>query len=205
LTLLQRLTQQPSPVHIPPNEISLTYLHAFLTGEECTELIARSQGLFSRSETGRGISPARTSHSAFPSKHAPAAVVVRRVLLRVMELTGAHSWCIDGPIVVRYEPGQQFTPHFDSSLTMNDKDDSYPPRQFTLFVYLNTLPPHTGGETEFTKLGVKFAPKAGDALFWRNHKDRFTERFDDSEHAGRPPLIGVKYGQSADGEMSKLS
>jgi prolyl 4-hydroxylase len=193
LTLLQRLTQQPSPVSIPPNEISLTYLHAFLTGDECKELVALSQGCFFRSSTTLGLSDIRTSFSAeLSSSHA----LVRVVRQRVTELTGATDTHIQQLYAVRYEPGQQFTPHFDSNLTLAAAGCL---REFTLFVYLNTMTPDAGGETEFTKLGVKFAPKTGDALFWRNHKDRNSPHFLDGEHAGRPPLSGVKYGQSAPG------
>jgi prolyl 4-hydroxylase len=191
LTLLQRLTQQPSPVHIPPNEISLTYLHAFLTAAECKELIALSHGKFERSSTTLGITDRCTSSSSvLPTSHA----LVRLVRQRVTELTGATDTRIQKLYAVRYEPGQQFTPHFDSDLASATRGCL---RQFTLFVYLNTLPPDAGGETEFTKIGVKFTPKAGDALFWRNHKDRHSPHFLDGEHAGRPPLSGVKYGQSA--------
>jgi prolyl 4-hydroxylase len=193
LNLLQRLTLKPSPVLIPPNCISLHYLHAFLSEEECTHLIELSHGQFSRSTTYSGISASRTSHSASLSRYNPVVAAVRQ---RVMELTGTKSSrCIQGPSVVRYEPGQQFKPHYDSRL--EDDEDGHPPREFTVFVYLNTMPPDAGGETEFTQIGVKFTPKAGDALFWRNHKDRFTESFKESMHAGRPPLSGVKYGQSA--------
>jgi hypothetical protein len=45
-------------------------------------------------------------------------------------------------------------------------------------------------------------PKAGDALFWRNHKDRHSPHFQDGEHAGRPPLSGVKYGQSTEHNLA---
>jgi prolyl 4-hydroxylase len=186
--LLQRLTCKPSPVPIPPNSIGLTYLHEFLSPKECAELIALSQGQFARSTVGYGsISSKRTSNSAGLGAGIP---LVRRIRQRITEFTGASDGRIEEPSVVRYEVGQQYRPHFDSSLDGHH-------REFTLFVYLNTLPaPDAGGETEFTKLGVKFTPKEGDALFWRNHKDRDSPHFQDGRHAGRPPLSGVKYGQS---------
>ena len=146
---------------IPPNEINLTYLHAFLTSDECTELISLSQGLFSRSLTALGIHADRTSHSAHPSSSANAngrGDVMHRVRKRVTELTGAHSTRIQGPTVVRYEPGQQFKPHFDSGLDFATHKCL---REFSFFAYLNTLSPDAGGETEFTKIGVKFTPKGG--------------------------------------------
>jgi prolyl 4-hydroxylase len=197
LTLLQRVTQQPSPVTIPPNSISLHYLHAFLTQEECTHLLELSHGHFSRSTTYSGISASRTSHSASLSRYNPVVAAVRQ---RVMELTGTKSSrCIRGPSVVRYEPGQQFKPHFDSLLDFAAHKCL---REFTVFVYLNTLAPDAGGETEFTKIGVKFTPKAGDALFWRNHKDRHSPHLLDGLHAGRPPRSGIKHGLSTESPTS---
>jgi hypothetical protein len=189
LSLLQRLTLKPSPVTIPPNCISLHYLHAFLSEEECAHLIELSHGQFSRPLTYGGVSAGRTSDAASPSERDPVVLAVRT---RVTELTGAPDSRIEELNVVRYKVAQQYRPHFDSSLVGHR-------REFTLFVYLNTLPAGAGGETEFTRLRVKFAPKAGDALFWRNHKDRYSPHFLDGEHAGRPPLSGVKYGQSASG------
>jgi len=193
LTLLQHLTQQTSPVPIPPNEINLTYLHAFLAGDECTELIALSRGNFARSLTTAGIRDTRTSSSAALSI---CDILVRLVRKRITELTGAEDKRIQDLNVVRYKPGQQFTPHFDSSLEFWSLPSPRQLREFSIFVYLNTMPADAGGETEFTQIGVKFTPKAGDALFWRNHKDRHSPHFLDGEHAGRPPLSGVKYGQS---------
>jgi prolyl 4-hydroxylase len=181
-------TKQPSPVSIPPNSIGLTYLHSFLSAAECAQLIELSAGSFSRSTVGykRGegyVSPGRTSFSAALSSHDP---LVARVRARVAELTGARDSQIERLAVVRYLPGQQYKPHYDSS-----RDDS--PRSHTIFAYLNDVP-GGGGETEFTKLGVKFKPKCGDALFWENRRDRESYRLN-GEHAGRPPLSGTKYGQ----------
>jgi prolyl 4-hydroxylase len=181
-------------VHIPPNEISLTYLHAFLTTEECAELIMLSQGQFEHSRTSGGVvSSKRTSHSAPLPEYVP---LVRRIFQHVSELTKAPDYCIEEINVVRYEPGQQYHPHFDSSWYDWPVPRSRPRREFILFVYLNTMPANAGGETEFTNIGVKFSPKADDALFWRNHKDRNSPHLLDGRHAGRPPLSGIKYGQS---------
>jgi len=178
-------TQRPSPVAIPPNSISLTYLHSFLSANECAKLIELAAGVFSPSRAGGRVSSDRTSHSAAPSAGDPVVQAVRR---RVETLTGARDGQIETIYVVRYEPGQQYQPHFDSS-----GDRSYP-RSHTIFVYLNDLPDGAGGETEFTRIGVKFKPKQGDALLWENRADRNSYHLD-GEHAGRPPLSGVKYGE----------
>jgi len=187
---LARFTQRPPPVAIPPNSIGLSYLHSFLSADECATLIELCQGKFSRSTVGftaaeARTSSSRTSHSARPSRSQPVVTAVRR---RVAELTGAHDAQIQELQVVRYEPGQQFRPHYDSC-----GDDSL--RSHTIFVYLNDPPDGAGGETEFTRIGVKFKPKCGDALFWENRADRHSYHLDGA-HAGRPPLSGVKHGES---------
>ena len=43
LTALARYTQRPPPVAIPPNSIGLTYLHSFLSTDECAKLIELSE------------------------------------------------------------------------------------------------------------------------------------------------------------------
>ena len=190
-TALARFTHRPSPVAIPPNSIGLTYLHSFLSADECATLIGPGAGSYSHSWMTRGISPIRTSDSALLSDSSP---VVRAVRRRVTQLTGARDGLIEELQVVRYKPGQQFLPHYDSS------SDRSRPRSHTIFVYLNDLPDASGGETEFTRVGVKFKPKCGDALFWENRADRTSYHLD-GEHAGRPPLRGVKYGQSLGSQL----
>jgi len=183
---LARYTQRPPPEVIPPNSIRLTYLHSFLSADECVKLIELSQGIFVPSRAGGRISSVRTSHTAAPSPSDPVVQAVRR---RVAQITGKRDAQIETLNVVRYEPGQQYRPHYDSSSSARGYLRSH-----TIFAYLNDLPDGDGGETEFTKIGVKFKPKKGDALLWENQADK-TSRHRDGEHAGRPPLRGVKYGQ----------
>jgi len=183
---LARYTQHPSPVVIPPNCIGLTYLHSFLSADECATLIELGAGNFSRSWTTLGISPIRTSDSAVLTNSQPVVLAVRQ---RVAQITGARDEWIESLVLVRYQPGQQFLPHHDSQSSAG-----IPPRSHTIFAYLNDLPDGAGGETEFTKIGVKFKPKCGDALFWENQADRHSHHLD-GEHAGRPPLSGVKFGE----------
>ena len=51
-TTIALCTQRPSPVAIPPNSIGLTYLHSFLSADECATLIELSAGMLSRSRVG---------------------------------------------------------------------------------------------------------------------------------------------------------
>jgi prolyl 4-hydroxylase len=181
-TSIARYTQLPSPVAVPPNSISLIYLHSFLSVDECAKLIELSEGKFSRSQVGfkaatGHTSDSRTSHSAALSQSDPAVMAVRH---RVAELTGARDEQIQTLSVVRYMPGQQYQPHYDSY-----GSSSIPPRRWTIFAYLNDLPDGAGGETEFTKIGVKFKPKQGDALLWENQPNRSSYIWTANTRAGR--------------------
>ena len=198
---LDRYTQQPPPVVIPPNSIGLTYLHSFLSDDECTELIELSGRNFERSTVGLTAadvhsSSGRTSWDAALSHRHPT---VSRVRTRVAELVGVRDSQIEELVVVRYEPGQQYRTHFDSGGRLDDS-----PRSHTIFAYLNDLPDGDGGETEFTRIRVEFKPKKGDALLWENQADRDSHHLD-GEHAGRPPLRGVKYGQPLTRSDSRAS
>ena len=184
--MLAHYSYRPSPVTIPRNSIRLTYLHSFLRDYECLTLLSLAEGEFERSQTTVGISPNRTSYSAeLPQMN----TTVRSIRKRVACLCAVSQGCVEELSVVRYEPGQQFTPHHDSDLSGDLK-----PRRFTLFAYLNQVI-GGGGETEFTKLNIKFKPKRGDALLWENHATKTSPHHEDGEHAGRPPVSGVKYGE----------
>lgn len=116
----------PPPVAIPPNSIHLTYLHSFLSATECASLLTLAEGDFTRSETtGSGVDSDRTSSSAGLPQIDPTVHVIRS---RVAQLCGAKEAAVEKLQVVRYEPGQQYKPHYDSGLHAGWK-----PRQFTIF------------------------------------------------------------------------
>jgi hypothetical protein len=66
--------------------------------------------------------------------------------------------------IVRYQEGECFKPHHDAKDQADKRGSAicevpYANRVVTMFVYLNT--PERGGETEFTKCGLKVKPRAG--------------------------------------------
>ena len=94
---------------------------------------------------------------------------------------------------VRYKKGEQFKKHVDY---FQDNELGYEGQRIaTFFVYLNTIPKGEGGETEFTKLGIKSIPKKGDAVFWYNKDFSTGEMIPETQHQGNP-VTGdvVKYG-----------
>jgi hypothetical protein len=120
------------------------------------------------------------------------------VLLAVRERLGAASRLdvsgMQGPQVLHYAVGQEFTPHYD----FLDPEMEGPARDIaargqrvaTCLVYLND--DLEGGETDFPKLGFRHRGGRGDGLIFRNldaegRPDRRTL------HAGLPPTAGEKW------------
>lgn len=186
-------SRAPDGVVIPANNFHLQYLADFLTAAECDEFIqlAESEG-YARSRVGTSagmgfVSPNRTSFSASIHGAEWDSSAMASLKRRVCALVGrspsssSFTWQVD---VVRYEVGQKFHEHYDSTQRMDT------PRQYTLFVYLNDVA--QGGETHFPLLDWKVKPKRGAALFWENHATRHSAHHFGSLHAGLPVLKGVK-------------
>lgn len=86
--------------------------------------------------------------------------------------------------ILRYQPGQQYRPHFDFTRTSDNV------RVLTALVYLNQ--DYEGGETRFVKTGLEVKGRKGDAIVFRNAlPDRGPDPL--SEHAGLPVTKGTKY------------
>jgi prolyl 4-hydroxylase len=86
--------------------------------------------------------------------------------------------------VLRYEPGQEYRPHFDYVKGAENR------RLWTALIYLNE--DYEGGSTAFVRTGIEVRGRTGDVLLFRNALP------DDSqdllaEHAGMPVTAGKKY------------
>ena len=81
---------------------------------------------------------------------------------RAAELLGLPPHCIEPLQLVRYAPGQYFRTHHDLGELYDDGSVELPPRtavmtprrMATILVYLNDLPPGTGGGTRFPLLAA---------------------------------------------------
>lgn len=166
----------------------------FLSPEECRHLCDLAEGGWIRSLVGKFADPAagqtdtvatteaqtRTSSSC-PLRPAQTTIV-QRIEQRLAQLAKLPIETLERLVVVRYEPGQEFTVHHDGKF-----------RPITIFLYLNELPDNCGGDTFFPHLGFSFVPRTGCAVMWPNAQPDGKE---DSRmvHAGRPPTEGVKFG-----------
>jgi prolyl 4-hydroxylase len=127
-----------------------------LTPEECKNLIIKGGNHFGRSKTSGNIAdPNATIRDTRTSWD------VRVPFDEVPKIQSIFSDVLNVPVsqfeplkLIRYKDGQQFKPHHDSGGAQH-----LAPRVITLFVYLNNC--DGGGETHFTKLGLKIKPRAG--------------------------------------------
>lgn len=131
----------------------------------------------------------RTSYEIyFPQTHP----LVTKISARLASVSTLSSSRIEGGGLVRYEVGQEFKPHFDST----DDTPTAGSRLISFIIYLNDLDDSQGGATHFPALRPPLAvrPKAGMALLWNNYHRGVNGLFDDrAEHCGLPVLSGSKF------------
>lgn len=178
-------------------------INNFLDKKEKEELLALTKGKFERSnivvngelvydDNQRTSSTAYIFKDGLPDKYSKT---IERLIERICYLADCERGQIE-MMAVRYKKGEFFGPHVDYF----DEDeigvlDSAGQRIMTFFVYLNTLEKGEGGETEFTKLGIKSQPKKGDAVFWYNQDPKTGKMLPETEHQGNPVLSDtVKFG-----------
>lgn len=171
-------------------------LGGLLSPQECRQLMEQARPRLARSETvrdsdgGSEVHSARTSQGMFFERGASALIAT--IEARVARLL---HWPVDhgeGLQILRYEPGNEYKPHYDFF------DPSQPgsaavlkrggQRVGTLVIYLNT--PTNGGATTFPDAGLEVAPIQGNAVFFNyDRPDRSTLTL----HAGAPVQEGEKW------------
>jgi len=171
-----------------------------LTPKECQQIIDTARPRLKRSTLGVKIETGeeRTSYQVWLKK--TELPCLERCAAFVSRVTGMPVENQEDWQVLRYEPGQQYTPHYDacSKTTKEYKDcvedeikRGWGKRVYTFFIYLNDV--EEGGETYFPQLNLSFKPKQGSAIFWHNLTHDRTEAHPKSQHAGMPVIKGVKW------------
>ena len=127
--------------------------------------------------------PLRSSESA-PLHWLIEDPAVHALNRRLAKASGTSYNQAEPFLVLRYQQGQEYRPHLDALPGLENQ------RVLTALVYLNDA--YLGGETEFTRLGLKVKGRKGDVLVFRNTT---AGGFPDpiSEHAGLPVVNGIKY------------
>jgi len=177
-------------------------INRLLNSEEISELLKLAKGKFEKSnvvidgklvynDSQRNSSTAYLFKDGLPDKYNKT---IERMIRRICHLTNCKRSQIE-MMCVRYRKGEKFGKHVDyfkeDELYVLDNGGQ---RIATFFVYLNTLEKGEGGETQFTKLGIKSRPVKGDSLFWYNQYEN-GETSSYTEHQGNPvDTDTVKYG-----------
>lgn len=161
----------------------------FASPAECHYLIETAEPLLEQSVvvdpcTGQPRPhPIRTSEGAvFP--WVSADLVITALNQRMAAASGSEAECGEPLQILRYRPGQEYRPHLDALPTGGNQ------RVLTMLVYLNEG--YEGGETFFTRTGLKFAGKKGDGLLFRNARSGGIPD-PNTQHAGLPVVSGEKF------------
>lgn len=143
----------------------------FLTPEECEYLINNSRDHMERAQIGTGdnakISMIRTGSSYFLKYlDDPEAFQIYKKISLILNKPGRNF----DPFfqVIHYGPGEEYKTHVDPSPERNRRE-GIKHRRMTCLFYLNDV--DEGGETEFPKLNMKVAAKAGRMVYFENYKD----------------------------------
>lgn len=182
---------------IQKSGIDMFTIDDFLNKDECKILIELIDKDAVRSTTASEnpgeyskVVENRTSSTSalYENKH-PLIAEINDKMSEILNIPKTRGEDLQGQ---RYEVGQQFKDHFDWFEGKNLKTyvEKQGNRCYTFMVYLND--DLEGGETEFQKIDIKFKPKTGMAVIWKNlNSDGTGNRL--ALHAGRPVLKGKKY------------
>jgi prolyl 4-hydroxylase len=189
-------TGKAARVHLAP---AIAVIEGLATRAMCRWIISRSRGRLQRGmvhdyQTGRSVpDPIRTALSTGFGL-VDTDIVLALTQARLARATGLIVHQQEAPILLSYDPGQEYKPHYDF---LNPGVPAFArqlaimgQRVATCLTYLNE--DYEGGETEFPKIGWRFRGKTGDALFFANVTP---EKTPDplTLHAGRPVIRGHKW------------
>lgn len=177
----------------------LETIDAFLGDEECEYLVALAEPLLHRSLTVAEGTGDLQAHAARTSSDAALFGAqddfgARWLQSRMTALVGVPFGNGEHMVVLSYEPGQEYRPHYDflPAAARGNKPEPDQPgqREHTMFCFLDDVA--GGGATDFPQLGVSVAPKRGRLV-------HFTNLLADGSgdpatlHAGLPVTAGRKW------------
>lgn len=183
----------PGIQRVPNRDLTLFIRRAFLTPEECAELIARIE-LDRRPSTiadANGDGYFRTSETCDLVMTDPFVAAIDQKLCAFVGIDPVYGEPIQGQ---RYAIGQEFKPHTDYFESKGADFAKYCAvagnRTWTVMVYLDQ--PREGGATRFPKIGKTVQPEPGKLLAWNN---RLSPGYHNpaSIHHGMKVRAGVKH------------
>lgn len=168
------------------DEPLILILENVLSSEECDLMIDLATARMQRAKIGNShdVSDVRTSSSMFFEESENESI--KQVESRVAELMNIPISHAEPLQVLRYQPGEQYHPHFDYFTKGNDVNN----RISTLVMYLNDV--EEGGETYFPSLHFSVTPKKGSAVYFEYfYNDAHLNEL--TLHAGHPVAAGEKW------------
>jgi prolyl 4-hydroxylase len=207
---------EPDPVVVPLSwDPRIFLIRNFLSSDECDHIVRTATPLLQRSTVvdGKGggmVDPIRNSAGTFLRRRSDD--VISRIEDRLAKLTMLPVANQEDMQVLRYEPGQHYSPHTDYfSGTAEKSAENGLQRIATILMYLNSYgDEYTGGETIFplilesaeqskwenvskcTRGNLAVRPRKGDAvLFWSLKPDGSEDP--GSTHGSCDVIEGVKY------------
>jgi prolyl 4-hydroxylase len=187
------LTVDGEPAMLPSGERlaetpQATLFRRLISSEECGYLLATAAPSYQPStvyNSARQLvrDPMRTSDCS--ALHwLIEDPVIHAINRRLAAASGTVAEQGEAGQILRYQPGQQYRPHFDFVRASDNQ------RVLTALIYLNG--DYEGGETRFVRTGLQVKGDTGDVLVFRNAlPDRTVDPA--SEHAGLPVTRGTKY------------
>ena len=177
-------------------------LHNFVEDSEIDALLSTTSDELKRStdqgsfdESGvqeQVVSSRRTSNNAWCIGACANHPEVLKLEKRIEQATGVPKINYESFQVLRYQKGQFYRTHHDSSL--DDFEQLAGPRILTVFLYLSDV--EEGGGTQFTDLDITVQPRKG-ALVWPS----VTNGLDDIEgmthHQALDVIKGTKYAANS--------
>ncbi len=187
-----RLDAEPAAYRLPVDGIEIYAVADFLPAADCKKLIRLVDKVARPSPTyNNNTDGGRTSYTGDLNPDDPVVAAVRRRIDDLLGLDPALGEPVQGQ---RYSVGQEFKHHFDYFVTSHDYWNTERgrggQRTWTAMAFLNAV--DEGGATDFPKVDLTIAPRAGVLLVWNNMAadGRPNPR---TLHAGTPVLRGTKY------------
>lgn len=189
----ERLAADPGVYKVPTDKAEIFAVGNFLSEAECERLRTMVDNT-ARPSTLHEVSYIAGFRTSYSGDLDQSDALVKAVSRRIDDLLGLNP-IIGEPIQgQRYMPGQQFKPHNDWFYTSEKywklERKRGGQRSWTAMAFLNTV--EEGGETHFTRVGIKIVPKPGVLMIWNNALEDGTPN-EDTMHAGTPVAKGVKY------------
>ncbi|CAM9333611.1 unnamed protein product, partial [Ectocarpus fasciculatus] len=145
-------------------------------------------------ETGRKLSTGRTSSNAWCRKDCEETPGVQSVIRRIESVTAIPFDNSESFQILRYENGQKYNAHHDSSMSQYQLPCG--PRVLTFYLYLSDV--EEGGETGFPNLDIAVTPQKGRAVLWPGVKNEDPGAIDHRTlHEAKPVIRGTKYGANS--------